>query len=98
MKRNFASCGRVYRIGGDEFVIIVTEKLAELDTRLEAFEADVARWQGELVASMSIACGYVLSTEQPWENVHEISKAADKRMYERKACYYRESGADRRRP
>ena len=98
MKRSFASCGRVYRIGGDEFVIIVTEKLAELDTRLEAFEADVARWQGELVASMSIACGYVLSTEQPWENVHEISKAADKRMYERKACYYRESGADRRRP
>ena len=74
-----------------------TEKLTELDTRLEAFEADVARWQGELVASMSIACGYVLSTEQPWENVHEISKAADKRMYERKACYYRESGADRRR-
>ena len=97
MKRSFASCGRVYRIGGDEFVIIVTEKLAELDTRLEAFEADVAHWQGKLVASMSIACGYVLSTEQPWENVHEISKAADKRMYERKACYYRESGADRRR-
>ena len=97
MKRSFADVGRVYRIGGDEFVVIVTKKLTELDAQLEAFEAEVARWQGELVDSMSIAWGYVLSPERAWESVHEISKAADKRMYERKACFYRERGVDRRK-
>ena len=97
MKRSFADVGRVYRIGGDEFVVIVTGELEALDTRLQDFDADVAHWQGELVDRMSIAWGYVLSTERPWESVHEISKAADKRMYERKACFYRESGVDRRK-
>ena len=56
-----------------------------------------AHWQGKLVDTMSIAWGYVLSTEHPWESVHEISKAADIRMYERKAYFYRESGVDRRK-
>lgn len=97
MKRCFASVGRVYRIGGDEFVVIVTGELEALDTRLQDFDADVAHWQGELVDRMSIAWGYVLSTERPWESVHEISKAADIRMYERKAYFYRESGVDRRK-
>lgn len=97
MKRSFADAGRVYRIGGDEFVVIVTGELEALDARLQDFDADVAHWQGELVDRMSIAWGYVLSTERPWESVHEISKAADKRMYERKAYFYRESGVDRRK-
>ena len=97
MKRSFADVGRVYRIGGDEFVVIVTGELEALDARLQDFDAEVARWQGELVDRMSIAWGYVLSTERPWESVHEISKAADIRMYERKAYFYRESGLDRRK-
>ena len=97
MKRSFADVGRVYRIGGDEFVVIVTGELGALDARLQDFDADVVRWRGELVDTMRIAWGYVLSTERSWESVHEISKAADKRMYERKAYFYRESGTDRRK-
>ena len=97
LKRSFADIGRVYRIGGDEFVVIVTGELEALDARLQDFDVDVAHWRGELVDTMSIAWGYVLSTEQAWESVHEISKAADKRMYERKAYFYRESGVDRRK-
>ena len=97
MKHSFADIGRVYRIGGDEFVVIVTGELEALDARLQDFDVDVAHWQGALVDSMSIAWGYVLSTEHPWESVHEISKAADIRMYERKAYFYRESGVDRRK-
>ena len=97
MKRRFADVGRVYRIGGDEFVVIVTGELEALDARLQDFDVDVAHWKGELVDTMSIAWGYVLSTEQAWESVHEISKAADKRMYERKAYFYRESGMNRRK-
>ena len=92
MKRSFADVGRVYRIGGDEFVVIVTGELDALDARLQDFDAEAVRWQGELVDRMSIAWGYVLSTERSWESVHEISKAADIRMYERKAYFYRESG------
>ena len=76
---------------------ILDAKPEALDARLQDFDVDVAHWKGELVDTMSIAWGYVLSTEQAWESVHEISKAADKRMYERKAYFYRESGMNRRK-
>ena len=46
--------------------------------------------------SVSISCGYVSSDEKDWESFDEMVKAADERMYENKAAYYRQEGVDRR--
>ena len=46
---------------------------------------------------MTISYGYVFSSEEKWNNVYDIAKVADKRMYESKAQFYRERDNDRRK-
>lgn len=89
--------GKVYRIGGDEFVVIVTQKPDELDAMTKHFDSSVAEWRGKIVDSMTISYGCVRSLEEDWELVHDIEKEADRRMYASKARYYSDSGIDRRK-
>lgn len=49
------------------------------------------------VDSMTVSYGYVFSSEKQWNSVYDIAKAADKRMYESKANFYREKERDRRK-
>lgn len=55
------------------------------------------KWRGKNVDSMTISYGCVGSLEEDWENIYDIAKEADRRMYESKARYYRDSGIDRRK-
>lgn len=89
--------GKLYRIGGDEFVVIVTQKPDELDAMTKHFDSSVAEWRGKIVDSMTISYGCVRSLEEDWELVHDIEKEADRRMYASKARYYSDSGIDRRK-
>lgn len=97
MTASFGEFGKVYRIGGDEFVVIVTQKPDELDTMTKHFDSSVAEWRGKIVNSMTISYGCVRSLEEDWELVHDIEKEADRRMYASKARYYSDSGIDRRK-
>lgn len=97
MTASFGEFGRVYRIGGDEFVVIVTQKPDELDAMTKHFDSSVAEWKGKIVDSMTISYGCVRSLEEDWELVHDIEKEADRRMYASKARYYSDSGIDRRK-
>ena len=97
MTASFGEFGRVYRIGGDEFVVIVTQKPDELDAMTKHFDSSVAEWRGKIVNSMTISYGCVRSLEEDWELVHDIEKEADRRMYASKARYYSDSGIDRRK-
>ena len=97
MKASFGEFGRVYRIGGDEFAVIITQKPDELDAMKNEFDSSVAGWRGRLVDSMTISYGCVSSLEEDWEFVHDIAKEADRRMYASKARYYSDSGIDRRK-
>lgn len=97
MMASFGEFGKVYRIGGDEFVVIVTQKPDELDAMTKHFDSSVAEWRGKIVDSMTISYGCVRSLEEDWELVHDIEKEADRRMYASKARYYSDSGIDRRK-
>ncbi len=97
MKQCFAEVGKVYRIGGDEFVIIVLDQTQNIENIRETFDKNVRRWQGKMVKDMSVSCGYVSSDEKEWDTNYDIAKAADARMYENKAAYYQKSGRDRRK-
>jgi len=97
MKQCFAEVGKVYRIGGDEFVIIVLDQMQNIENIRETFDKTVRRWQGKMVKEMSVSCGYVSSDEKEWDTNYDIAKAADARMYENKAAYYQKSGRDRRK-
>lgn len=97
MKQCFAEVGKVYRIGGDEFVIIVLDQIQNIENIRETFDKTVRRWQGKMVKEMSVSCGYVSSDEKEWDTIYDIAKAADARMYENKVAYYQKSGRDRRK-
>ena len=97
MTAGFGEFGKVYRIGGDEFAVIVAQKPDEFDSMKNEFDSSVSKWRGKNVDSMTISYGCVGSLEEDWENIYDIAKEADRRMYESKARYYRDSGIDRRK-
>jgi diguanylate cyclase (GGDEF)-like protein len=89
MKQCFGPYGKIYRIGGDEFVAMIFANESQLQSIKKDFEAVTAKWSGSLVNSLSISCGYVTKLELDITSVHEIANIADKRMYEVKSAFYR---------
>ena len=90
MQRCFGSYGRVYRIGGDEFVAMIfadTDKLEEIKADLNE---RIHNWSGETISHFSIACGYATKREFADLSVKEMAKVADERMYQAKGQYYQE--------
>ena len=89
--------GKVYRIGGDEYAAILYVTPEEFS----ALRANVARsieeWHGNKCETLSISIGYVIASEHPEMNIHEISVLTDQKMYEAKALYYQRTGIDRRK-
>ena len=96
MKQCFGSYGKVYRIGGDEFVSIIFTEDNKLGEIQKDFDDTVHGWRGKIAEKMSVSCGYVLSKEKKWESVYEMAKTADARMYEDKEMHYRKNGVDRK--
>ena len=96
MKRCFGPYGKVYRVGGDEFVVILYATDVQLENIKKDFERTVAEWKGKLIDGLTVACGYVPLREFPELDIHEIAKVADERMYKAKAEFYSNKGVDRR--
>lgn len=89
MKRRF-NRDYVYRAGGDEFVVIVPKM--EKKNFCDACEALIQDFKQ--APRISIAVGYEWGANS--SDVDTIMKAADTKMYEDKANYYRKN--NRRRP
>ena len=96
MKEVFYKYGKVYRVGGDEFVVLLDKHVNDFNTLIQSFETKVDNWHGELVTSMGISYGVVFSKEQTWQSVEDVSKIADDRMYKSTWLYYQKNGIDRR--
>ena len=95
LSRSFTGIDRIYRIGGDEFSVIITEEGYDLDaapTRLKRYSSD---WKGKMINGLSISAGAASAKE--FGEMDTILKAADQRMYEFKRRYYENTGIDRRR-
>lgn len=96
MKFAFASYGKIYRIGGDEFVVWIQYSVSNIDSILQAFDTTIHDWHGKYSNSISVSYGVVKSSEQDFDSIHSVSKLADERMYKSKSEYYNISGNDRR--
>lgn len=77
--------------------MIITGNTKEFQSIIESFDRRVAQWHGKLVDSMTISWGYVFSSEKEWDNIYDIAKEADERMYKNKERYYQERNIVRRR-
>lgn len=95
IKRGFEDVGTVYRLGGDEFSVIMTGTAEDAERCLKRTEALCAGWKGRLIEGISISHGVASSEE--YSDIDSLTRAADERMYAFKENYYRTTGKDRRR-
>lgn len=96
-RTTFGKYGKIYRTGGDEFAVIIHADDDVLETLKTQFKAALLHWSGNRVKRLTISCGYVKASEMPGADMHDISIEADKRMYNDKFNFYRNSGVDRRK-
>ena len=92
----FGEYGQIYRIGGDEFAVVMKIPPEKLEQAMKELEEKTAAWQGEKVKELSISCGCVTSREFPSENLQELIRISDERMYAAKDAHYQKTGKARR--
>ena len=97
MRKCFGRFGKIFRIGGDEFAAMLHISDTQLETVRKELDKAVNDWEGERIKKLSISSGYASAREFPSENIAELSRISDERMYAAKAEYYRGSGIDRRK-
>lgn len=97
MKLAFDRNSKIYRMGGDEFSVIIHGNVEDAHKMLSRFDAETAALQGNIVKNLAVSYGFVASVEHPELSFDEMAALADELMYTSKAEYYRREGVDRRK-
>ncbi|MGN0424405.1 MAG: diguanylate cyclase domain-containing protein [Acetatifactor sp.] len=84
--------GKVYRIGGDEFVALLQCDQNQLEDALRTLNHMTKHWKGSFPIELLIAKGIVAAGEQEGLTFDQIKDLSDKRMYEDKEEHYRRIG------
>lgn len=92
----YGNHGKAFRIGGDEFAIIITEPLDDVHECIRQIR--IRADKSELVYSdkLSVAIGIVRGEDYLNLTVDELFELADKAMYSDKEVYYRDRRHKRR--
>lgn len=89
IKKVFGEKGKIYRMGGDEFNVIIDIELNELVKLLSVFDTVTASWKGKLSKSLVISKGITAHAEFPDYNFRQLQAKADQRMYHEKEQFYK---------
>lgn len=87
--------GKVYRIGGDEFVALLECDRDHLDDAIGTLNHMEKNWKGTFEGELFIAKGIVAAKDHEDMTFDEIKELSDKRMYEDKEEYYIRTGRKR---
>lgn len=88
IKEVFGQIGDAYRIGGDEYAVIIRNGSKKVKSLISIFRKKVENWKGEQVDSMRIAVGYSCGNSETVHSVGDLVRITDERMYEDKNKYY----------
>ena len=97
LEQAFNGWGKPYRIGGDEFVVLLSAKQADVERLIAAVEKNTEEWSKDNGIALRISCGAACASEYPGCRMADLARAADERMYEEKERYYQSTGIERRR-
>lgn len=97
IRQCFQMYGKLYRIGGDEFIALIQADKGKLDSIKKNMEELTQGWSGKLAHNLTISCGYVARAEEQNMTVRQMGILADQRMYEAKDEYYRSANIERRK-
>ncbi len=83
IRRAFGASGLCYRTGGDEFTVVVTKHLNDLDNMILTLDelVEKAREKDPRIATLSV--GYARAEEET-ADIKQVIEAADQTMYRRK--------------
>ncbi len=95
LKKGFEGKDTIYRLGGDEFSVILESGKADTEKCLERMKKVCSGWKGKYIDGISISCGTASAEE--FSDYDTLVKKADERMYECKEHYYESTGKDRRK-
>lgn len=90
----FPDCDAIFRTGGDEFCVFLTDPGRKTPECLRQMEASASAWKGRFVDGFTIAWGMAESDGE--NDIHALIKKADQAMYDCKSRYYSRPGVDRR--
>ena len=96
MEQAFGCRGKMYRIGGDEFVILLFGRKTELPEFFECYEKNMKNWSESSGLPLSSSYGYVCYADHPECSITDIARMADQELYKAKAAYYTAAGKNRR--
>lgn len=96
----FSEVGDCYRVGGDEFILVVEKELPDFQKYVDKFNKNVSDWKGKYVGCLHVSQGYATLSEV--ENcdgdcLKILIETAEKRMYDDKSEFYRVTGKERRK-
>lgn len=91
----FGRYGKLFRIGGDEFIADITKYSGSSEYLSKLIDDQVKEVNKDRDNKLSISYGIVFASEYD-EDVDEIIRIADKKMYEAKRKYYLENGIEMR--
>lgn len=97
IEESFKDCGKQYRIGGDEFAIILSASKEKVNELIANVKKATEEWTKENGVNLSVSCGFANSSEFPRYGINELAREADEKMYEDKSIYYKSIGIERRR-
>lgn len=97
IQNSMGEYGKIYRIGGDEFIALLECSRNQLHDMLKTFEHMTAGWKGKYQQEISVSKGIVVGGEHTGLSLEEMKELADKLMYQEKDEYYRRTGKVRRK-
>jgi len=93
LKTAFGHIGKIYRVGGDEFVVLLTDLPdGDVDSHINVLFSNIDSQQNSDLTSDSVAVGYARRTKEinPEADIHFLFNLADERMYEDKKAKKKE--------
>lgn len=92
----FSSIGSCFRLGGDEFTVLINTDKATFETALSRFDDALSDYQCSFGSGISVSYGHASMREFPYATLEDLGKIADNAMYAAKKQYYMTPGNDRR--
>lgn len=83
IKSQYAGYGKCFRIGGDEFAVILTKETEEIETMNERFSGELAKLRQKENRFPYVSIGYAYF-DPDRQSIQEVVEEADRRMYRQK--------------
>lgn len=93
IKKSFGDKTECFRVGGDEFCVILETSVSDLEEKLSLLQKNTKLWKGHLVPELNISYGYARTEEFPYTEVIDMAEIADERMYQMKKEFYQKHPA-----